>query len=62
MSDYISREDLLKVLDDKQKAWEHLKGKQQDVVTEDFVSNVAFILSWVVDTVEHFPAGIIKTA
>ena len=61
MSDYISREDLLKVLDDKQKAWEHLKGKQYDVTQENFVSNVAFILSWVVDTVERFPA-VVKTA
>ena len=62
IDDYISRNDLLRVLDDKRKAWEGLRGQGHDVTTEEFLSNVSFMLGWVIDTIEKFPSGIAKTA
>ena len=35
---------------------------EEDVTTEEFVTNVTFMLGWVIDTVENFPNGVVKTA
>ena len=62
INDYISRNDLLKLLDEKRKDWDSLRGQGHDVTTEEFLTNVIFMIDWLIDTVEKFTPGIVKTA
>ena len=53
----IYKADLLEILNDNLNEWKMLKEKeaQQDVTTENFISNVIYVYDWVLKTVENFP-------
>ena len=55
MAGHIPKDDLLKDLNDMIHNWTQLKGKEQDVTTENFVDNILYALRWFSDTVEKYP-------
>ena len=53
----IYKADLLDILNDNLNEWKMLKEseQEQDVTTENFISDVIYVYDWVVKTVENFP-------
>lgn len=52
MREYIRRDDLLEMLNEKKNQWRSLKKEGQDVTHENFIDNVVLALEWVIDGVE----------
>ena len=52
MSEYLNKNEVLRMLDLNITKWTDLKGKEQDVTHENFIDDVILVYRWVLNDIE----------
>ena len=53
MKEYISKDQLVTILEEKKAKWDSLKGKEQDVSHENFICDIILSIDWLISDINR---------